>query len=170
MKIIFAIWLSLFSWTKIEFNEEKRHLIGCHIFQKRMTMLQRWIFHNKFFIRDRITICSNATNNSNFIKFWSSEHNHERICHGFIHSRGLTLIVGKIFDTTNIHIYIRMYIRVFQKNFFTEPGSSLRSPVRILSKNVTFDDVRCVFNLHKPIKNSIFWGCVSNELASMITP
>ena len=32
VKIIFAIWLSLFSWTKIEFNKEKRHLIGDHIF------------------------------------------------------------------------------------------------------------------------------------------
>ena len=32
VKMIFAIWLSLFSWTKIEFNKEKRHLIGDHIF------------------------------------------------------------------------------------------------------------------------------------------
>ena len=26
--VIFTIWLSLFPWTKIEFNKEKRHLIG----------------------------------------------------------------------------------------------------------------------------------------------
>ena len=32
VKMIFVIWLSLFSWTKIEFNKEKRHLIGHHIF------------------------------------------------------------------------------------------------------------------------------------------
>ena len=69
-------------------------------FCKRITRLPCWSFHNKFLIRDTITICSNATNNCNFIKFWSSKHNHERICHGFIHSRGLTLIVGKFFDTT----------------------------------------------------------------------
>ena len=101
VKIIFAIWLSLFSWTKIEFTKEKRHMIGYKFLQKRITRLPCRSFNNKFLIRDTITICWNATNNDNFIKFWSSEHNHERICHGFIHSRGLTLIVGKIFDTTN---------------------------------------------------------------------
>ena len=30
--VIFTIWLSLLTWTKIEFNKEKRHLIGDHIF------------------------------------------------------------------------------------------------------------------------------------------
>ena len=72
-------------------------------FCKRITRLPCWSFHNKFLIRDTITICSNATNNSNFIKFWSSEHNHERICHGFNYSRGLWYINGRIPDTTILH-------------------------------------------------------------------
>ena len=41
-----------------------------------------------------ITICSNATNFANFITFWSPEHNHRIICHGFICSRGLSYIKG----------------------------------------------------------------------------
>ena len=91
----------------IGFKSESRHLIGCTFLQKRITMLPWWLFHNKFLIRDTIKICSNATNYANFTNFWSPKHNPERICHGSSHSRGLTHIEGKIFDTTNRTIWPR---------------------------------------------------------------
>ena len=43
-----------------------------------------------------ITICLDATKFANFIKLWSLEQIHERICHEFICSRGLSYIEGKI--------------------------------------------------------------------------
>ena len=68
-------------WIKIEFNKEKRHLIGCTFLEKRIRMLPWWSFHNKFLIRDTITFCSNATNFVRSIKFWSLEHDHDGIWH-----------------------------------------------------------------------------------------
>ena len=105
--MIFAIWLSLFSWTKIEFNKEKRHLIGDHVFAvfaKEINIAAMATFHNKFFIRDTITFWLYATNFARFIKFWSSEQDHERICDGFIYSRRLTETERKTPDTTRVLI------------------------------------------------------------------
>ena len=85
-------------------------MIGYYIFQKRTTMLPWWLIYNKFFVRDTITICWNATDFARSIKFWSLEHDHDGIWHRFIHSRGLTHIKGRIFDTTKVHILVPLFL------------------------------------------------------------
>ena len=95
---------SLIFWLGIELNQINKEVLTAD-YQKRTSTLWWRTFHNKVLIRDTITIWSNATKFARFIKFWSSEHDHKRICDGFIYSQRLTETEWKTPDTTNIGTY-----------------------------------------------------------------
>ena len=73
-------------------------------------MLPWRTFHNKFLIRDTITICSYATNFAHSIKFWGPQHNYWTIWHLFIDYRGISIKRGKNVVFSNRRIRLRLIL------------------------------------------------------------
>ena len=102
--VIFTIWLSCFSGQKLNSIKRKDIWLVITFLLKRTSMLPWQTFHNKFFVRDRITFCSYAINFDMKHQFWGDERDHRTIKYRFVGYRGISIKQGKNVEVSSIGI------------------------------------------------------------------